>query len=124
MNRKKWRLCFVRDGIMVFTDDYENVRGENWNRCPAEDYAGWPEPGVTGLKYLGFMGNWLMVLRTDRYGNPVSMKDALINNEAILDLGDFEFDGRLEPRAIYFGDSAESVVRNLRWAGVLCGWLK
>lgn len=125
MNRKNWYLCFVRDGIMVFTSDYEGVCGKGWNEFPEDDYADWPNPKTADLKYLGFMEKDVNLLRSDRYGNMLTMKEALINNEQVIDLGDCERDdGELVPVGICYGDSARSVVGMLRWAGVMCGWLK
>lgn len=108
-------------------------------------YEGNPEDGVSGCEAIGepqkdMWFDWKEVDPltlcqysefNDRYGNPlyhgdkVRSLDALINNEQVIDLGDYERDdGKLVPVGIFYGDSARSVVGNLRLAGVPCGWLK
>ena len=34
-----YRLCFVQNGIMYFTSDFENVWGDDWNDAPYEHNA-------------------------------------------------------------------------------------
>ena len=40
--RKQFKLCYVRDNIMYFTDNFKNQWGDDWNDAPYEHNAGEP----------------------------------------------------------------------------------
>lgn len=37
-----YRLCYVEDSLMYFTDDFENVHGDDWDDRPYQNNAGTP----------------------------------------------------------------------------------
>ena len=39
---KEFRLCYVDENIMYFTDNFENQWGDDWNDAPYEHNAGEP----------------------------------------------------------------------------------
>lgn len=42
MDASNHKLCYVENGIMYFTEDFEDVKGDDWNDSPYEDNAGEP----------------------------------------------------------------------------------
>lgn len=64
-----YRLCYIDDGVMYFTDDFEHCWGDDWqdtNDCAGEPYLyndklspeQNAERGASHLVYLGFRSNW------------------------------------------------------------------
>ena len=39
---KRFKLCYVRDDILYFTDNFRNQWGDDWNDAPYEHNAGEP----------------------------------------------------------------------------------
>ena len=66
-----YRLCYIDDGVMYFTDDFENCWGDDWKAAPLQDNAGEPyiyddnrsakdnaEKGASRLVLIGFRSDW------------------------------------------------------------------
>lgn len=67
----EYRLCYIDDGVMYFTDDFENCWGDDWKSAPLQDSAGEPyiyddnrsakdnaERGASRLVLIGFRSDW------------------------------------------------------------------
>lgn len=91
----KYRLCYVDNNILYFTDNFENQWGDDWNDAPYEHNAGEPyewddsytekenrEHGYGHLRYIAYKSDKYIREPNDRYDNsPYSVED--INKGAI-----------------------------------------
>ena len=75
MKKKEFRLCYVDNNIMYFTDNFENQWGDDWNDAPYEHNAEPPyelredeecRDGYGHIRYIGYMTSW--EIRTPNYG--------------------------------------------------------
>ena len=93
---KIFRLCYVDDDLMYFTDNFANCIGDDWNDSPYEHNAGTPyeyieewsdaenkEHGHTHLRIFAFERDYRIIRPCDNYtyNSPYSVED--INNGAI-----------------------------------------
>jgi hypothetical protein len=91
-----YRLCYVDNNILYFTDDFKHAYGDDFDDAPYEHNAGTPyqyneewtleenkEHGHTHLRIFAYEHNWLIKKPCDNYGynSPYSVED--INNGAI-----------------------------------------
>lgn len=90
-----YRLCYVDDNILYFTDDFKNVWGDDFNDAPYEHNAGVPyeynpewtqeenkEHRHTHLRLIAYETDWTIKKPCDNYLNsPYSVED--INNGAV-----------------------------------------
>ena len=93
---KEFRLCYVRDNIMYFTDNFENQVGDDWNDTPYDCNAGEPyewndkedaewNKHHGHLRYIGFYSWYTSVMVTGCLGAPYNVPYSVdaINNRAI-----------------------------------------
>lgn len=92
---KQYRLCYVRDNIMYFTDNFKNQWGDDWDDIPYEHNAGEPyewvdtltkeenkERGYGHIRRIAYTDNWLIKTPNSNYVNsPYSVES--INKGAI-----------------------------------------
>ena len=91
-----YRLCYVDDNILYFTDHFKTQWSDDWNDAPYEHNAGTPyewmpdwtdeeniKHGHGHLRIFAYEHNWLIKKPCDNYGynSPYSVED--INNGAI-----------------------------------------
>ena len=97
MNDKQFRLCFVKNNVMYFTDDFENCTGDDFNDRPYDCNAGEPyewvnewsaeenkKHGHTHIRYIAYMpyNYWIREPKDGHWTNcPYSVDD--INAGAI-----------------------------------------
>ena len=127
----EYKLCYVRDNIMYFTDDFENVHGDDFNDAPYECNAGTPyswskyltdeenkEYGHTHLRYLGFYSEdvWIKEPCDYGYNSYFSVED--INKGAVAWLYCEEAGGLMA------GATIEEAIEWCKKANVKCGELK
>lgn len=73
-----YQLCFARDNVLYFTDNFEIQWGDDWDDAPADCNAGEPYEydendieqvkDMTGhIRRIGFYGNWIYVVSSDQY---------------------------------------------------------
>lgn len=68
---EEYRLCYIEEGVMYFTDDFDNCWGDDWKSAPLQDDAGAPysynnelskeensKRGYSHLVYIGFRTDW------------------------------------------------------------------
>lgn len=91
----EYKLCYVDNNILYFTDDFNTCRGGNWHKAPYEHNSDPPytidedlteeenkEFGHTNLRYIAYLSNYRV--HQPYYGHlnsPYSVED--INNGAI-----------------------------------------
>lgn len=125
---KQYRLCFVRDNVLYFTDDFEHQRGGDWHKRPYDCNAEEPneyvdtmtaeqnaEHGCGHIKHIAFMNieYYIQQPKDGRWTNcPYSVND--INSGAIAWLFHEEFG------ALPAGATMEQAIEWLRKAG--CKW--
>lgn len=127
--KRKYRLCYVRDGVLFFTDNFANQWGDDWNDAPYEHNAGEPyewdyrlseeeniKHGYGHIKRIAFMDNWLIEKPCSHTINSRYSVEA-INKGAVAWLYE-EKAGKLSA-----GDSMAEAKRWLKKAGVLWGEL-
>jgi hypothetical protein len=88
---KEFRLCYVDDNIMFFTDNFDKAWGDDWNDKPYEHNAGEPyevtsdkpvRDGYGHIRKVAFEPYWNIRRPCDGYINsPYSVED--INKGAI-----------------------------------------
>lgn len=120
-----YRLCYVENGVMYFTDNFENQWGDDWIDVPYEHNAGTPyqlaedEPlhdGYGHIRYLAFMKNWDIKEPCDGHLNSLySVED--INKGAIAWLYHREVGGLMA------GSTMEEAKEWCKKAGIKCGEL-
>ena len=97
MTDKDYRLCFVKNNVMYFTDDFENCTGDDFNDRPYDCNAGEPyewvdewsaeenkKHGHTHIRYISYMpyNYWIREPKDGHWTNcPFSVDD--INAGAI-----------------------------------------
>ena len=127
--KRKYRLCYVRDGVLFFTDNFANQWGDDWNDAPYEHNAGEPyewdyrlseeenyKNGYGHIRYIAFMDNWLIEMpHSHTCNSPYSVE--AINKGAVAWLYD-EDAGKLAA-----GATMAEAKRWLKKAGVLWGEL-
>lgn len=125
-----YKLCYVSNGIMYFTDDFKNVWGDDWKKSPYEHNAsspyGWSDNrskeeniklNNTHLRYLAFMQDWGIKEPCDGFLNsPYSVED--INNGAVAWLFTKEAGGLMA------GATIEEAIEWCKKANIKCGELK
>lgn len=85
---KEFRLCYVDNNIMYFTDNFENQWGDDWNDAPYDCNAGTPYEWNDKedddwnnrhghLRYIGFMPEWNVKIAGQMgvYNNPYSVEE-------------------------------------------------
>lgn len=91
----EYKLCYVHDNILYFTDDFEHVHSDDWNDAPYEHNAEPPYPisedyteeenrkyGYSNLRYIAYMPTYEVRQPCDGHLNsPYSVED--INKGAI-----------------------------------------
>ena len=68
MSNRDYRLCYVDNNIMYFTDNFDNQWGDDWNDAPYEHNAGEPyeltddegskQDGYGHIRRIAFMPQW------------------------------------------------------------------
>lgn len=53
--RVTFKLCFATDRVLYFTDDMENVNGEDWFGVVATEALPPIEDGISHLRYVGYV---------------------------------------------------------------------
>ena len=124
-----YRLCFVKNKILYFTDDFKNCWGDDFDDAPYEHNAGEPyewidewsaeknkEHGHSHIKYIAFAGGYWIAEPKDKHCNsPYSVE--MINKKAVPWLYNDE------AGALFAGATMEEAKRWLKKAGVLWGEL-
>ena len=87
----KYKLCYVENNILYFTDDFEHAWGDDWDDAPYECNAGEPYEkdestsvysNHTTIRYIGYLPEFNFRMPCDGHLNsPYSVKD--INNGVI-----------------------------------------
>ena len=65
MTDKDYRLCYVKNNIMYFTDNFENQTGDDWDDAPYEHNAEPPYEIIDWLPDNTHRGNIRMIAFTD-----------------------------------------------------------
>ena len=126
---KQFKLCYVRDNILFFTDNFAKQWGDDWDDAPYEHNAGEPyewndelteeentKRGYGHIRYVGFQSNWLIDQPCDHCANsPYSVEQ--INNHAVAWLY------CKKAGALGAGATMEEAKKWLKKAGVLWGEL-
>lgn len=126
----EFKLCYVDDGIMYFTDHFETQWADDANDAPYEHNAGTPyewnndydeawniEHGNGHIRYLAFMKDWETREPCDGHLNsPYSVED--INNGAIAWLYSSKAGGLMA------GATIEEAIEWCKKANIKCGELK
>jgi hypothetical protein len=95
MKNMSFRLCYVDDNVMYFTDNFKGIYGDDWNDKPYEHNAGLPyewnddetdewniEHHHGHIRMIAFEPSWYIRRPCDGYLNsPYSVED--INKGAI-----------------------------------------
>ena len=121
-----YKLCYVDDGVMYFTDNFEQIVGDDWDDKPYEHNAGEPyelskdEPlrdGYGHIRYLAFKKEWGIKEPCGGFLNsPYSVND--INNGAVAWLFTREAGGLMA------GATIEEAIEWCKKANIKCGELK
>ena len=125
---KEFRLCYVDENVMYFTDNFENQWGDDWNDAPYEHNAEEPyewrddlteeENKYHGhIRYIGYRTSW--EIRTPDVGylnSPYSVEQ--INKGAVPWLYCDEAGGLMG------GSTIDEAIEWLKKAGLKWGELK
>ena len=127
---KRYKLCYVRDNIMYFTDNFKNQWGDDWNDAPYEHNAGEPydrkyyheyddewciEHGCGNIKNIAFLGYDIAEPKDGHWNSPHSVET--INKKAVPWLYCDE------AGALFAGATMAEAKRWLKKAGVMWGEL-
>lgn len=127
---KQYKLCYVRDNIMYFTDNFKNQWGDDWNDAPYEHNAGEPydrkyyheyddewciEHGCGNIKNIAFLGYDIAEPKDGHWNSPHSVETT--NKKAVPWLYNDE------AGALFAGATMAEAKRWLKKAGVLWGEL-
>ena len=124
-----YRLWYIENGIMYFTDHFETQWADDANDAPYEHNAGTPytweddiseeeniRRGNGHIRYLAFMKNWDIKEPCDGYfSSPYSVED--INKGAVAWLYYREVGGLMA------GSTMKEAIKWCKKANVLCGEL-
>lgn len=84
MNEEKYRLCYVDQNILCFTDDIKTQWGDDWNDAPASCNAGFPyEDDKHHVRYIGFINEFMETAVMEYY----SVEDIIRYKMAIYTVG-------------------------------------
>ena len=86
MSNRDFRLCYVDENIMYFTDNFENQWGDDWNDSPYEHNAGEPyeiedsegskQEGYGHIRRFAFLKHWdWQTPCKESFSSPYSVKD-------------------------------------------------
>ena len=95
MANNNYRLCYIRDNVLYFTDNFEHQWGDDWNDTSYEHNAGFPyewndigtkkwndEHGRGHIRYFAYLPEWCIRQPCDGHINsPYSVED--INKGAV-----------------------------------------
>ena len=130
---KQYKLCYVDDNILFFTDNFKNQWGDDWNDAPYEHNAGKPydrkdypeyddrwcvENGKGNIRKIAFDfydGYNIKEPKDGHYNSPYSVE--AINKKAVPWLYNEE------AGALFAGATMAEAKRWLKKAGVLWGEL-
>lgn len=127
-----YRLCYVKDHVLYFTDDFENCWGDDFDDAPYQWNAGEPYDWVdnwsaeqnrelkhTHIRYMGYLPYACDIREADSYGE---MSVENINQGAVpwLTLGW----GDNDDSKLYAGATIEEAIEWLKKAGAKWGELK
>lgn len=126
----EYKLCYVYNNILYFTDDFNICRGDDWYKAPYEHNSEPPysidgdlteeenkEFGHTNLRYIAYMPTYEVKQPYDGHLNsPYSVED--INNGAIAWLYHREAGGLMA------GATIEEAFKWFKKANIKCGELK
>ena len=130
---KRYRLCYVRENILFFTDNFKNQWGDDWNDAPYEHNAEEPydrkyyteyddkwciEHGCGNIKniaFLGYDGYKIKQPKDGHFNSPYSVET--INKKAVPWLYNEE------AGALFAGATMAEAKRWLKKAGVMWGEL-
>ena len=129
----KFKLCYVRDNIMYFTDNFKNQWGDDWNDAPYEHNAGKPYDradyyeyddewcikhgcgNIKNIAFLGYDGYKIKQPQDGHFNSPYSVET--INKKAVPWLYNDE------AGALFAGATVAEAKRWLKKAGVIWGEL-
>lgn len=115
MNRKNWRLCFVRNGVCVFAEYLHLADGIDWTGEPARN-ADWPIPMVCcHLKYLRFVAE---KVNTDVFGKDSPFSEWNQRHVVLKGLPAIEVNGDV----VKYGDEDRTVIGIFKRHKIPCGW--
>lgn len=127
---KQFKLCYVRDNIMFFTDNFERQWGDDWDDAPYEYNAEEPydrkyyteysdewcrEHGKGNIRYIAYKGYDIAEPKDEHWNSPYSVE--AINNKAVPWLYCDEAGG------LFAGATMTEAKRWLKKAGVIWGEL-
>lgn len=122
-----YKLWYVENNILYFTDNFENQWADDANDAPYEHNAGTPyelapdEPlkdGYGHIRHVGYVPDWEIKTPAERFGynTPFSVDD--INNGAVPWLYHEKYGGLMA------GTTINKAIKWLRKAGIKCAELK
>lgn len=127
---KQYKLCYVRDNIMFFTDNFERQWGDDWDDAPYEYNAEEPydrkyyteysdewcrERGKGNIRFIAYKGYDIAEPKDGHWNSPHSVE--MINQKAVPWLYCDE------AGALFAGATMAEAKRWLKKAGVLWGEL-
>ena len=126
---KPFKLCYVRQNILYFTDNFEKQWGDDWDDAPYQHNAGEPyeweddwtpgqnrEHGHAHIRYIAYMNGYGVCEPKDSCCNSPYSVEA-INKGAAAWLYHETAGG------LYAGATMEEALKWLTVAGALCGEL-
>ena len=129
MKERKFKLCYVNESFMFFTDNFEKQWGDDWNDAPYEHNAGYPydlkedEPVCDGhghIRYIAYISDYPNYVNTPAekgyYNSPWSVED--INKGAVAWLFSNEAGGLMA------GATMDEAIEWCKKAKIMWGELK
>lgn len=122
MSDKSFKLCYVVNNMLYFTDNFENQWGDDWDDAPYEHNAGTPYEIIKELKDNKHRGNLRYIVYVDLdvkqpcdyYGSNSPYSVEMINKGAIPWLSSVKYGN------ISAGTTIDEVKKWLKKTG--CKW--